>query len=126
MAQSDNMPVDGLQCSPMLKIPYLSAKPGGAHPPMCLEAWKDMFHIAVQAKLRVNIGELLNSREPEYIEPKLQDPVEDGTADQKKKRDSNDEKGTLKAMKDHEDRIFRNSKKLYSVKRDNDIFLKSG
>ncbi len=70
---------------------------------MCLEAWRDMFHIAVQAKLRVNIGELLDSREPEYIEPRLQDPMEDETADQKKKRDANNEKALLKAMKDHEE-----------------------
>ena len=72
---------------------------------MSLEVWKDMFHIAVQAKLRVDIGKLLDSREPGYIEPQLQDPTVDETADRKKKRDANNEKAILKAMKDHEERI---------------------
>ncbi len=72
---------------------------------MSLEAWKDMFHIAVQAKLRVNMSDLLNGREPEYIEPNLQDPMEKESADQKKKREANNEKAIVKAIKDHEDQI---------------------
>ncbi len=49
-----------------------------------LEAWKDMFHIAILAKIKVDIRKIINEMEPEYVPPTMQEAVENETPDQKK------------------------------------------
>ncbi len=78
---------------------------GVQYPPICIEEWKDMFLIAVRAKHRIDIRELLNVREPDYIEPQLQDAEDNETHDQKKKLEKENEKAITQAMKEHDDRV---------------------
>ena len=68
MAQSDNLAMyKGTKA--MLEIPYLWEKAGGSHPPTTLEVWKDMFHTAILAKIKVDIRKIINETEPEYVPP---------------------------------------------------------
>ncbi len=83
----------------------LKSKTRGSTPPLCLEKWKDMFHIAVRAKHKVDIRDILDGREPEYIEPDLQDAEETQTQHQSKKKEKGYEKSNTEELKDHEARV---------------------
>ncbi len=87
----------------VLKIPYLWEKPIGTHPPINLERWKDQYRIAMIANVNIEIYEILGAREPDYLEPDLLEAENVETADQKKKRESQNEKAISKALKDHEE-----------------------
>ncbi len=67
---------------------------------MSLEMGKDEFHIAVLAKHRVDIREIMNTVEPDYIEPNLLEGDEKETVDQKKQCEDNNRKAIAKAKKE--------------------------